>query len=943
MAAVDYNGVVQQLYVSYFGRPADYFGLQNFTAQLNAIGAPTTFAGLNAAVQADATGNSALSRLVNSFSASGEATNLYGTDTTQLGVSKFVAAIYQNVLGREADAEGFAFWVKAITSGDVTRASAAADITAGALVNTSAQGMLDKMTVEKKLAVATNFTTALDLPSEFNAYAGDAAAASARGLLQGVTSTTDVAAYQSTVDTTIGTIVAGGSPGQNFALTSSIDNLMGTAGNDNFVATINADGNPLGSLDIIDGGAGRDTLSIADGGATALSSLNGLTLRSIENLNVSSVNAFNGMDISATGVTTAFLASTAAAANSSVTAAGTTDVTLTTTGTANATVTGGKAVTINGAGTNTVNGSALTGVTIKGGSAVVGNSSTAATPVAGAGTTLTSVTLDDVTAGTIAGRGVTTVNLANIDTAAAISITNSSTATAKPLTVNLNAVDGAVVTANSATTVAINASTDSRITLGASAATAATIGGAGDLSLTMTGTSVMTSLDASAATGDLSFTGLAAGVVSIKGGAGADTLTTTQTAKVTFDMGAGNDALTVGTAIAAGSTINLGAGNDRLIKGATGSFAANTTTATTVVDGGDGIDTLAAGFLNAGNASQFRNFETLGLDASTLDVSLAGSSFTGMELLAGGGTYTNATIAQGLAVNTNVTGATSLSFSNATGAADAYTVTFGSTSTGTATAATAISAGTVTLNGIEAINVVSNATAGVAANAIVLTAAAAENVTVTGNQALNLTFAGDFGTVATKGVTSINGSGATGALTINTANINVASTGLTVTGGSGADVITLSALTTDDTGSLSANGGAGADTLIVGGAFATTLTGGAGKDTFTVTAAVGETSMTTITDFVAADDKIVFTAGGTFAPTKIDVSAATTFDAALDLAAAGTAGTAITWFTYGADTYIVDDNTAAAGGFGAGDIVVKLVGTFDLSTAASSIVSATAS
>lgn len=928
MAAVDYNGVVQQLYVSYFGRPADYFGLQNFTAQLNAIGAPTTFAGLNAAVQADATGTSALSRLVNSFSASGEATNLYGTDTTQLGVSKFVAAIYQNVLGREADAEGFAFWVKAITSGDVTRASAAADITAGALVNTSAQGMLDKMTVEKKLAVATNFTTALDLPSEFNAYAGDAAAASARGLLQGVTSTTDVAAYQSTVDTTIGTIVAGGSPGQNFALTSSIDNLMGTAGNDNFVATINADGNPLGSLDIIDGGAGRDTLSIADGGAAALTSLNGLTLRSIENLNVSSVNAINGMDISATGVTTAFLASTAATANSSVIAAGTTDVTLTTTGTANATVTGGKAVTINGAGTNTVSGTALTGVTIKGGVAAVSNNSAT---TAAAGTTLTSVTLDGVTDGTIAGRGVTTVNLANIATGAEISIANSSTATAKPLTVNLNAVKGAIVTADNATTVAINASTDSQVTLGAALATAATIGGAGDLSLTMTGTSVMTSLDASAATGDLTFTGLATGVVSIKGGAGVDTLTTNQTAKVTFDMGAGNDVLTVNSVIAAGSNINLGAGNDRLIKGTTGSFAANSTTATSIIDGGDGIDTLAAGFLNAGNASQFRNFETLGLDASTLDVSLAGSSFTGMELLAGGGTYTNATIAQGLAVNTNVTGATSLSFSNATGAADAFTVTFGSTSTGTATAATAISAGTVTLNGIEAINVVSNATAGVAANAIALTAANAENVTVTGNQALNLSFAGAFGTATGKGVTSINGSDATGALTINTTGITAASTGLTVTGGSGADVITL-------TFAASANGGAGDDIFNVGD-FATSLNGGAGKDTFNVASATGVTSMTTISGFVAADDKIVFNTGGTFNTTKVDVSAATTFTAALDIAAAGTAGTT-TWFTYGADTYIVDDNTAGAA-FGTDDVVVKLVGTFDLSTAASSIVSAT--
>jgi len=56
MAAQDYTSVVQQLYVSYFGRPADYYGLQNFTAQLAALdskGQYTTFAAVNAAVQAD--------------------------------------------------------------------------------------------------------------------------------------------------------------------------------------------------------------------------------------------------------------------------------------------------------------------------------------------------------------------------------------------------------------------------------------------------------------------------------------------------------------------------------------------------------------------------------------------------------------------------------------------------------------------------------------------------------------------------------------------------------------------------------------------------------------------------------------------------------------------------------------------------------------------------
>ena len=155
MAAQDYTAVVQQLYVSYFGRPADFYGLQNFSAQLDAIGAPKTFAAVQAAVGADAAGTTALSKLVNTFSNSAESIALYGNDNSQIGVSKFVAAIYQNVLGREADIAGFNFWVNAITSGTLTKANAAAAITAAATANTSAQGLVDASTVAKKLAVAT--------------------------------------------------------------------------------------------------------------------------------------------------------------------------------------------------------------------------------------------------------------------------------------------------------------------------------------------------------------------------------------------------------------------------------------------------------------------------------------------------------------------------------------------------------------------------------------------------------------------------------------------------------------------------------------------------------------------------------------------------------------------------------------------------------------------
>src|SRR5471030_2931018 len=115
MAAADYAQVVQELYISYFGRPADYYGLQNFEQQLNAMQAQTSFAAINTAIQNGS--NPALSALVNNFNNSPESVALYGNVTDELSVSKFVNAIYNNVLGRDADTTGLAFWVNAIQSG----------------------------------------------------------------------------------------------------------------------------------------------------------------------------------------------------------------------------------------------------------------------------------------------------------------------------------------------------------------------------------------------------------------------------------------------------------------------------------------------------------------------------------------------------------------------------------------------------------------------------------------------------------------------------------------------------------------------------------------------------------------------------------------------------------------------------------------------------------
>lgn len=179
MAATDYTSVAQALYVSYFGRPADYFGLQNISAALNAAGAPTTIQGLETAYST----NAAIKALVDSFGSSAESTSLY-SGTSSIA---FINSIYSNVLGRNADFEGLLFWSNAIDNGSLTKGNAALAIAAGALSNTSAQGLVDAAVINNKIAVATNFTESIDTASEIISYSGNQAAAQARSFLSTVT------------------------------------------------------------------------------------------------------------------------------------------------------------------------------------------------------------------------------------------------------------------------------------------------------------------------------------------------------------------------------------------------------------------------------------------------------------------------------------------------------------------------------------------------------------------------------------------------------------------------------------------------------------------------------------------------------------------------------------------------------------------------------------
>jgi hypothetical protein len=200
--ASDYQTLVQELYVSYFGRPADPTGLVNLENALLAANAPTDIQSLSAAYAT----NPAIQSLINSFGASAESIALYGSGNP----TAFVTAIFQNVLGRTPQQSGLTYWAGAITSGQLSQGDTALAIMAGALANTTAQGMLDAELIENRLTVASYFTAQVAGRDIVSAYAGATAAAGARTMLNAVIAATDTVAYETIVNSVVAALGSGG-------------------------------------------------------------------------------------------------------------------------------------------------------------------------------------------------------------------------------------------------------------------------------------------------------------------------------------------------------------------------------------------------------------------------------------------------------------------------------------------------------------------------------------------------------------------------------------------------------------------------------------------------------------------------------------------------------------------------------------------------------------
>ena len=206
-APASYSTLVQELYVAYFGRPADETGLQNFEAALAAANAPTTMSGLLAAYST----NAAVASLVNAFGTSAESGRLYGTNIagSAAAAQNFVTAVFESLFNRAPLPAGLAFWSNAITSGGVTPGDAALAIAANA-------GAADTAAVLNKVAGATAFTADLASHGEagLSTYRGATEAGYGRAFLATINGTTPPATFDANAATTVDVMVNGGVPTQ---------------------------------------------------------------------------------------------------------------------------------------------------------------------------------------------------------------------------------------------------------------------------------------------------------------------------------------------------------------------------------------------------------------------------------------------------------------------------------------------------------------------------------------------------------------------------------------------------------------------------------------------------------------------------------------------------------------------------------------------------------
>lgn len=791
-----------------------------------------------------------LGALANTLGTTGAFQSLYPNFQT---ASEF-ATKFLTTLGLQGKTEAVDFVTAKFNAG-VPKAQIIFDALVALDASTSTEYADAKAILVNKAAVAENYSVTL------------AASSTSLATLQGAVA--NVTADAASV-TAANAANAGGN-GQTFTLTTSPDNIVGTGGNDTLNGYINttaaSTSTTLTAADVINGGAGTDSLVLTVEGAAA-AALPASSITSVEN--------FFFRDVAALASTYNF-------------------------GSIN-----GEAQVWADTATNAVTFADLGAGTTVGfkGNNVLTNLGNVSFNMATA-TDAVSIAIDGGVKNVVAPTITATAGTA---TAATISSTGAAN------TVGAVKLSGGT---NTVTSLTVNAATNLTAAL-----TATDFAGTAKLVVTGAGKVNLDAgfdgdtIDASANTGGLTISTTTGVTKSVIGSAAADSVTLigTLTSAGKIDLGAGNDMLLtgLGAAIVGTNVIDGGAGTDSI--SASLINAANAA----AIKNFENLD-LSAHTATALDVELVTGSAITGL---TLAGGVGGATLTNVAAgvglsVAGANTGVTTIGVKGAAAGTADTFA--VTFAGAAAAPLAASIKAGTVVlNGVETVSVASAGAANTWNSI--------ALTDDKLKVVTITGDKNLDLTFVGANGTNtgVGLGGGVNTIdgsAATGKLNIN--------TTDVTADDKASVGLTVKGGSAADTITLAQKATVDAGAgndtiVSAatggtfTGGAGNDKFDVALAKAT----GATEATAV---------LATVTDFAAGDSvklltgNVVATTLG--AKTALDATV-TNIDLALGITALTDTANEVSWFQYGTNTYIVaNDGTA---GFAVGDLVVKLTGLVDL-------------
>ena len=897
--------------------------------------------GLNAWMAAGATKN--LAQIANEMLAA-PAVRAYFNGRIDSNVN-YVENIYKNILGKDltTDSAGINAWASELDRG-VSRGEVLERVFQTA---TSAEAIaadpVAAAVFANKTAVAAYM--AEKVPNISQDGNGNYAYEQFKNIIE-TTNSTNLIAQKARVDR----IAAGqnDSPSSSKNLTSELDTIVGTDGDDTFSGVYYV-GNgtrtsTLSSLDTLDGKAGKDTLNLTvqkNGGDSDFVEMSAIEaamrgVSNVENLNIRSEVAFDGSADINKGLDNLSIQTIGAVTTTTNTKE---KVAIDTTGAVNLTAndatkeitvkSSSAAVTVNAskvvdkvnieAGKHVeLNAAEVKDVSVKAGSAAGSNTKVIAPKATKASINLTNntKTLDHTSSLTV----VADLTLANLTLADSLTVAKAAKISLKDVKFgtgddknistdaenvelsmtytgdNIGKVNLTASTTDKVKTLSINAKAQKSATLTIDNAkinslTKVTVAGdAKDLTLDVKDQSSLTNFDASAFTGNFA------------------------------EIKVGN---------VENSTVKLGSGNDVIVLTAT--------TNRQTIDGGAGIDlvsvTSTVAYNGAGDKVTLNNFEGLKISnklANDIDMS-KWSGFTNITLAEGSGAHSITKLANNSTVTLEKV-ALAATEHLTLGVKDAVTGTDDTVnlalSPKTFTTVDSIKVGLknegkIVVNNIENVNVTSNLdsdtkTSGVT-NTLKLAATADDdgtlkNITIKGDADTNLVLDEHIKKIKTVDASTLKGKFTFDA----TAHLDERAT---------------------------IKGGTKDDTITVAGKSGASITGGAGNDTFKVgtlgdAAAFPASKVATIKDFSAGDKLHLGVNVGTLPTSIVKYEASGSLDFANNLSralAAAGGEDKLAYFTYtdpdsnSTDTYLVRaDGTV---GITAGDYVVKLAGTVNLDNA----------